>query len=97
MLNEEPVQVFKIFKEQKKGRPKTAILDSNGRNIKAIESRKRWASEHKEQVKQSVKQYIKNKNIHHEKCIVIINILKELINKKKITVPQDFLLLIHTL
>jgi hypothetical protein len=96
MSCEEPIQIFKTFKEHKTGRPKTAILDSNGRNIKAIESRKRWASEHKEYVNQSVKEYIKKKNNHHDRCQIIVNVLKELIRQQKVSLPNELVQLVQT-
>lgn len=96
MSCENPIEIFKTFQLKKTGRPKTAILDSNGNNIKALESRKKWAEEHKEYINQSVKNYVKKKNNHHDSCILIINVLKELIKQQKISLPNELIKLVDT-
>ena len=48
MENSDTIEVFKTFKEKRSGRPRSAILDEKGRNIKAIENSKQWCKNHKE-------------------------------------------------
>ena len=96
MENLDTVEVFKTFKEKKTGRPRSAILDDRGRNIKAIEYTKQWCKEHREYMRESNRRSDQKRKGHHDQCIIIINVLKELIRQQKVSLPNELVQLVQT-
>ena len=90
------IEVFKTFKEKKTGRPRSAILDEQGRNIKALEYYKKWCKEHKDYMKECNRKSEQKRKDHFNQCILIINVLKELIKQQKISLPNELIKLVDT-
>jgi hypothetical protein len=83
---------FEVIKDVSlpgRGRPKTAILDEKGRNIRHLEAVKRWRQTHKENVYSSNKKSDKKRKEYFKQCEMIVLILKELINLNEVKLPHE--------
>jgi hypothetical protein len=82
-------EVIKDISLPGRGRPRTAILDEKGRNIKQLNAVKIWKQTHKENVYSSNKRSDKRRKEYFKQCELISLILKELIVQNKIIVPHE--------
>jgi hypothetical protein len=82
-------EVIKDISLPGRGRPKSAILDEKGRNIRQLEAVKKWKQAHKENVYLSNKKSDKKRRDHLKQCEMIVLILKELIKINKVQLPHE--------
>jgi hypothetical protein len=82
-------EVIKDISLPGRGRPKTAILDEKGRNIRHLEAVKRWRQKHKENVYSSNKKSDTKRNEYFKQCEIIVLVLKELLKLNEVQLPQE--------
>lgn len=95
MENSDTIEVFKTFKAKRTGRPRSAILDEKGRNIKAIEYSKQWCKNHKEYMRESNRKSEQKRREHFNQCVIVVNVLKELIKQQKVSLPNELIQLVQ--
>lgn len=94
MNSSENIEVIKSF-PLCRGRPATAKKNEKGQNLKQLQAIKKWTLEHRDVVNRNKRNNEQKKRDRLDQCNVIISVIKELINQKKLSVPQELLQLIQ--
>jgi hypothetical protein len=87
------VDVIKSFPEMR-GRPPNPNIDENERNTKYPETKRRYRSKNRDVLNKNKREYDKRHRERYDRYQLVINVIKELINQKKLTVPPELLQLI---
>jgi len=88
------VDIIKSFQESR-GRPLSSSITDADRSAKYPETKRRYRSKNREMLIKNKREYDKRHREQFNQYHLIVNIVKELINQQKLSVPQELLQLIQ--